>query len=79
VTDEEAPEAFFAVRGYRLVGSEGDGFFWVDLVAVENPDFVVPRYGRGEDRDRAMLAAKRRWIVEQATSPQRGPGTPLNS
>ena len=64
---EPDPHAFFAERGFVLVDSEGDGAFWVDLVARANPDFEVRRYGRGGDPERAAFAAMRRWIVEQAT------------
>ncbi len=64
---EPDPWAFFAERGFALVDSEGDGAFWVDLVALDNPDFTLRRYGSGGDAERAAYAAMRRWIVEQAT------------
>ena len=63
---EPDPHAFFAERGFALVDHGSDGAFWVDLVAQDNPDFEVRRYGRGSDPERAVLAGMRRWIVERA-------------
>jgi len=65
--DEPDPEAFFEERGFALDLYEADGVGWVDLVARDNPEFRVTGYGRGDDPDRAALAAMRRWVVEQAT------------
>jgi glycine cleavage system aminomethyltransferase T len=65
--DEQDPHAFFGERGYELVHHVADDLHWVDLVASENEEFRVRRYGRGGDPTRAALAAMRRWIVEQGT------------
>lgn len=64
---EPEPEAFFGERGFALVLYEAEGAGWADLVARDNPEFRVARYGRGGDPSRAAYAAMRRWLVEQAT------------
>ena len=65
--DEQDSHSSFGERGYELVQHVADGLHWVDLVATENEEFRVQRYGRGGGPARAALAAMRRWNVEQST------------
>ncbi len=56
-------------RGWDVVIEQGDGFTWATLVAVENPDFVVHRYGRGVDAASAVARAWHRFETEQIGGP----------
>jgi hypothetical protein len=56
-------------HGWLVATEEGGGFTWATLVSAENPDFVVARYGRGEDADGAIARAWERYQVEQIGRP----------
>ena len=63
------PEAQLQAHGWRVVIEEGDGYTWAALVAIENPDVVVKRYGRGENERTAVDRAWQRYRVEQIGGP----------
>lgn len=58
-------DSWFRELGYRLRHHQDDEWCWVDLISLSNPDFVVPRYGRGSSPDEAGARARQRWQVEQ--------------
>jgi hypothetical protein len=51
--------------GYDIEAEVADGFTWVALRPRANPNFVIPRYGRGASEDEAVESAARRYRVEQ--------------
>lgn len=64
--------------GYHLEFEVADAFTWVALRPRANPDFVIPRYGRGASEDDAIESAARRYRVEEiGTDNARKPGEPL--
>ena len=69
---------WLAELGYDLEVKIADGFTWVGLRSRTNPEFSVPRYGRGASEDEAIESAARRYRVEQiGTDNARKPGDPL--
>ncbi len=70
--------AWFGDLGYDIEFEVADGFTWVALRPRANPNFVVPRYGRGASEDEAIESAAGRYRVEQiGTDNARKPGDPL--
>ena len=64
--------------GYDIEVEIADGFTWVALRPRANPDFMIPRYGRGGSEAEAIDSAARRYRVEQiGTDNARRPGEPL--
>ena len=63
-------EAWFDARGWRLRSYTEGATAWVDLVSARS-DFTVPKYGRGESAEAAIVGAKRRWDLEQEPPPPR--------
>jgi hypothetical protein len=73
----DAPDKYFAERGFELVIVERDldselppdastrgSTHWADLVRIETGK-VVRAYGAGYDVESAKLSAMKRWVVEQ--------------
>jgi len=56
-------------HGWSVVTEEDGGFTWATLVSAANPDFVVARYGRGDDEESAVARAWERFQVEQIGRP----------
>ena len=70
--------AWFSELGYDIEFEVADGFTWVALRPRTNPNFVIPRYGRGASEDEAIESAAGRYRVEQiGTDNARKPGEPL--
>ena len=70
--------AWLGGLGYDIEVEIAGGFTWVALRPRTNPDFVMPRYGRGASEDEAVESAARRYRVEQiGTDNTRKPGEPL--
>ena len=67
--DPNATEEQLRAHGWRVLIEEGDGHTWAALVAIENPDVIVRRYGRGEDESAAIDRAWQRYRVEQIGGP----------
>ena len=70
--------AWLGHLGYDIEVEVADGFTWVALRSRANPNFVIPRYGRGSSANEAVESAARRYRVEQiGTDTARKPGEPL--
>lgn len=70
--------AWLVELGYDIEVEIADGFTWVSLRPRTNPNFVIPRYGRGATEDEAVESAARRYRVEQiGTDNAPKPGEPL--
>jgi hypothetical protein len=70
--------AWLIELGYDIEFEVADGFTWVALRPRTNPNFVIPRYGRGASEDEAIESAVGRYRVEQiGTDNARKPGEPL--
>lgn len=64
--EPRGPVDWFRDLGYDLnVASDADGVWWATLTAIDHPDFVVHRYGRGATQCDAAERARHRWRVEQ--------------
>lgn len=60
------PADWFRAAGWEVLVTEDPiGTYWANLVSIENPDFVVARYGKGDTTDAAVERAQARWRVEQ--------------
>lgn len=75
--DTDAPDAYFAERGFKLVVAERDldaelppdapshgSTHWADLVRIETGK-VARAYGAGHAVESAKRSALERWLVEQ--------------
>ena len=56
--------------GYVLnVAADADGVWWATLTAVDNPEFIVHRYGRGATQSNAAERARCWWRASTTASP----------
>ena len=62
----ETPTAFFEALGYLVeCRRDADGVHWASLRSIENDEFVVQKYGRGDTAEAALERARQRWLTEQ--------------
>ena len=67
VADSPVEEALSHLRdhGWDVEVESGDGYMWATLISLENREFTVGRYGRGDDPESAITRAWQRFKTEQ--------------
>ena len=66
-------ESFLQSVGFDVKVDTEDGTFWASLRSRSNPEFSVPKYGRGSSAAEAVEGAAQRWKVEQIGTRASGP------
>lgn len=56
---------WFRDRGFHIALSQEEGVWWASLTPSSNPASALPRYGRGDSPEAAVLRAQERHEQEQ--------------